>query len=90
MTLSVRYEVARKEDLSSFNRYEESSRRDFVRLVRSRAIGELVLIRLVRGIKQPGFRPSGTMSCERSASPSSSGTRNQAGVTSSVRYEVAR
>ena len=46
-TSSVQYEVAHKENLSSFIRYEESSRWDFVRPERSRAKRELVLVRPV-------------------------------------------
>ena len=65
------------EGSSSFVWYEESSRRDFVRLVRSHTNEGL-------------SSPYGTLSCERKACPLSSGTRNQAGSTSSVRYEVVR
>ena len=50
-TSSIWYDVVRMECLSSFIRYEESSWRDFVHSVRSRAIGGLVLVRPVRGIK---------------------------------------
>ena len=57
---SVRYEVARNEDLSSSMWYVESSKRDFILSVRSHAKGEHVLVRLVRGIKQAGLHPSGT------------------------------
>ena len=57
---SVRYEVAGNEDLSSSIRYEESSRLHYVCLVQSHTRGELVLVRLVRGIKLAGLRPFGT------------------------------
>ena len=50
-------QFTRKEGLTTFILYEESSTRDFVP-VRSRTKGELVLIRLVRGIKQAGLRLS--------------------------------
>ena len=44
---SIHYEVARKAGLSLSVRYEESSRPDFVRLVRSHTKGELVIVRSV-------------------------------------------
>ena len=50
-TSSIWYEVARKEGLFLSIQYEKSSRRDFVRLVRSCENGALVLVHLVRGIK---------------------------------------
>ena len=87
---SVRYEVERNVSLPSSVWYEESSWLDFVRLVRSRAKGEHVLVRLVRGIKHVGHRPSSTKSHERRACPHLSGTRNQASGTTSIRYKVAR
>ena len=87
-TTFIRYEAARKENLSSSIRYVESIKQDFVRPVRSRVKGELVLDRLVRGIKQVGLLPSGTKSCERKACLRPSGTRNQKGGTSSVRDVV--
>ena len=87
---SVQHEVTRKESLSSSICYEESSMRDFVRPIRSRVKGELVLVRSVRGIKQAGLRLSDTMSREKRACPRPSSTRNQARWTSSVRYEVTR
>ena len=59
-TSSVRYEVARKEVLSSFIRYVKSSTRDFVCLVHKRAC------------------------------PHTSGMRNRADYTSSIKYEVTR
>ena len=64
--------------------------RDFVRPVRSHAKGGLVLVRPVREIKLAGLRPFGTKSCERWACPHMSGTRNRAGYTSSIHYEVTR
>ena len=87
-TLSVMYEVTRKESLSSSIQYEEQSRRDFVRPVRSHMKGELVLIHPLRGIKQAGLRPSYTKSRKRRACPRSSSTRIQLCGTSSVRYEA--
>ena len=78
------------ESLFSFVRYEESSRWDYICLLQSRSNGGLVLVHLVRGFKQAGLRPSGMKSCESIACPHPSGARNQAGGTSSVRYEVAR
>ena len=63
---------------------------DFVRPVRSRAKGEQVLVRPVQGITLAGLRPSGTKSHEMKACPLLSGTRNQAGGTPFVCYEVAR
>ena len=89
-TSSIRYEVKRKESMTSSFHNEESSRRDFIRLIGSRAIGGLVLVRLVRGIKQAGLRQSGMMSHDRRACPCHSSTRNQASWTSSVWYEVVR
>ena len=76
--------------MSSSVRHGESRWRDFVCLLRSRSKGGLVLVRLVRGIKQVGLRPFGTKLCEWRACPCSSGTRIQSGKTSSVRYEVTR
>ena len=76
--------------MSSSVRYEESSSSDFVRPVRSRAKGADVLVRLVSGIKQAGVHPSGTKSCDTKACPRLLSSRNHAGGTSSVRYEVAR
>ena len=70
--------------------YEESSRLDFVGTVRSHAKGGLALIRLLRGIKQAALHLSGTKPRERRASQHPSGTMNQAGGTSSIRYEVVR
>ena len=71
-------------------RYEESSMRDFVRPVRSHVKGGLVLVCPVREIKLAGLRPFGTKSCERRACPHMFGTRNRAGYTSSIHYEVTR
>ena len=64
-TSSVRYEVTRKESLSTSVWYDESSRRDFVHQVQSSVKGELVLVRPVLGIKQAGLHLSGTMSHDR-------------------------
>ena len=50
-TSSVNYNVVRKVSISSSIWFEETSRRDFVPLVRCHAKGVLVLIRRVRGIK---------------------------------------
>ena len=52
--------------------------------------GGLVLVRQVRGIKPAGLRPSDTKSRKWRAGPRPSGTRNQVGGTSSVRFKVAR
>ena len=87
-TSSVQYESVQMESTSSFVRYKESSRWDFVCLLRSRTIGWQVLVRLVQGIKQAGLRLSSTKSHDRMACSSPSGMRNQAGWTSFVRYEV--
>ena len=76
--------------MSSSARYEESSGRDFIRLVRCHVKVGLVLVYPVRGIKQAGLRPFSTKSHEGRARPRPFGTLNQAGGTSSVRYEVAR
>ena len=84
------YVDTQKENLSSSVRYVESIRQEFVRLVGSRAKGELVLVRLVLGIKLAGHRLSGTKLSETKASPHPFGTRNQVGGTSSIRYDVAR
>ena len=89
-TSSIRYEVARKEGLSSSVRYVESSRWDYVCLVYKHANGQLVLVRPVRGLNQAGLRTSGTKSHERRASPCPSGTWNIAGVISSVWFEVSQ
>ena len=86
----VRYKVTRNEGLSSSIQYEESSKRDFVRPIRSCAKGWLVLVRLERGIKQAGLRPSVTKSCDRNACPRPAGTRNQASGTTSIQYEVVQ
>ena len=85
-----RYVIVRKEGKSSSIRYEKSSKQDFVRLVQSHVKEVLVLVHLVRGIKQAAVRPSGTKSRERRACPRPSGNRNQAGGTSSIMYEVVR
>ena len=91
-------EVARMEGLSTSIRYEESSRQNFIhlvqsyskggfvliRLVRCRVKGKLVLFRSVRGIKLAKLHTTGPKSCEWRACPCQSGTRNQAGGTSSV------
>ena len=90
LSSSLRYDVTRKESFSSFVQYEESRRWEFVHPVRSSVKGELVLVRPERGIKQARHRPSGTKTCERRACPHPSGTRNQAGCTLSVQYEVKR
>ena len=50
-TSSIWFKFARKEGLTSSVQYKESSTRDFVRPVRSRANGELVLVCPVRGRK---------------------------------------
>ena len=81
---SILYEVVRMESTSSSVRNEESSRRNFVCLVRSRTNGDLVLVLLVRGIKHAGIRTSGTKSHNWRAYPIPSGTKNQAAGTSSV------
>ena len=70
--------------------YEKTTKRDYVRPLRSCVKGEPVLIRLLRGIKHAGLCPSGTKSCKRKACPLTSVTRNQAGGTTSVWYEVVR
>ena len=88
-TSLIWYDVARKECMSSFIRYEESSRCDFVCPERSRALGGLVLVCLVRGIKLAGLRPFGTKSRDWRACPRPSCRINQANGTSSVQYEVA-
>ena len=74
---SVLYEVTQKECLTLFVQYEESSRLDFVSLVRRHAKGELVLVLSVRGIKLAGLRLSDTKWCERKACLLPSGVRNQ-------------
>ena len=79
-----------KEILSTSVRYVESTWRVFVRLIRSHAIGGHIIVCPMRGVKHAGLRPSGTKSRESRACPSPSGTRNQAGWTSSVRYEVVQ
>ena len=89
-TSSIRCEVTQKESLSSFVRYEESCRRNFIHLVQSHEKGELVLVCLVRGIKQEGLCSSGSILHETRASPRPFGRRNQASKTLSIRYEVAR
>ena len=89
-TSSIQYDDARKENLSSSVRYEESIRQEFVCPVRSCVKGELVLVRTVRGIKLAGLRLSGTKVCMWKAHSLPSGMRNQAGGTSSASYEVAR
>ena len=63
---------------------------DFVYLIQSRVKGEHVLVCPVRGITLVGLRPSFTRSCERKACPRLLGTRYQAGVTTTVRFEVAQ
>ena len=85
---SIWYEVVRKECMFSSIWYRESRRRHFVRPVRSRAKGDLVHDRRVRGIKQAGYHQSGTKLGERWACPRPSCRRNQVGRTSSIRYEV--
>ena len=87
-TLTVRYEVARMEGLSSSVWYEESSTHDFVRPVRSHVNRDLDHVCPLRGIKQAGLRQSATKSSGRKACPLPSHTRNQAGGTLSVWYEV--
>ena len=67
-TSSIQYEVARNEGLSSSIRYEESSKQDFIRPVRSRTKGEHVLVLHVRGIKQVGLHSSDKKSCKESLS----------------------
>ena len=89
-TSSIQYEGVQTESMSSSVRYKESSRRDFVCLLRSRTIGWLVLVCLVRGIKQAGLHLSSTKSRDRMACFSPSGMRNQAGWTSFVWYKVVR
>ena len=89
-TSSIRYEVARKEGLSTSIRCVESSRRDIVCLVHSHANGLLVLVHPVRGLKHAGLHTSGTKSRKWRACPCLYGTRNKAGGTSSVRFEVSR
>ena len=73
-----------KKSLSTFVRYEKSSKRDFVHLVRSHVIRGHVLVCLVRRIKHAGLHPFGTNSRKRRACPRPSGTRNHASWTSSV------
>ena len=75
-TSSVRYEVVQKGSLSSSVRYEESSMWNFVHLVQSRVIEELVLVCLIRGIKHAGLRPSCTKS-------------RKERLSTSFRYEVS-
>ena len=79
-----------RESLSTFVRYEESLRWDFIRPVRSRVIGGHVIVPLVRGIKHAGLLPSGKKSRERRACPSPSSMRNHAGWASSVWYKVVQ
>ena len=79
---------SRKESLSTFVRYEESSRQDFIHPVHRLVIGGLVLIGPVRGIMHAGLRSFGLISHEKGACPHQYGTRNHAGCTLSVRYEV--
>ena len=76
-----------KESLSTFVWYEELSWQDFARPVCSHAIGGHVVVRPIQGIKHVGLHLSGTKSHERRACPHPSGTRNQAGWTSSIRFE---
>ena len=78
------------ESLSTFLQYEESSRRDFIRLVRCHVIGGHVLVGPVRRIKHARLHPSGTKSRERKACSRPSGMWNHAGWTSSIRYEIMR
>ena len=87
---SVRYEVARKLSLSSSIRYEDSSRQDFVRLVRSHVERKLVLVRPVQGFKWERLRLFGTKKRKKRACPRPFGTRNQSSGTSSIWYEVAQ
>ena len=75
-TSFIQSEVVQKLSLSSFVRYEESSRWDFVHLVRRRAKGEHVLVCPIRGINQAGIRQFGTKSRERSACPRPFGTKS--------------
>ena len=89
-TSSVWCEVTRKKCLSSSIWYRDSSRWHFVHPVRSRAKGELILVRPKRGVKQARIRPSDMKSHERRACPPPSSKRNHVGGTSSIRYEVAR
>ena len=90
--------------MSSSIQYEESSRRDFVHLVRRCTKGELVIVCPLRGINHGGIRQASTKSresrtCPRpfdmklretKACPRPLGTRIRAEWTSSVRCEVAR
>ena len=87
---SIRYEVAQKLCLSLSIWYEDSSKQDFVRLIRSRVKRKLVLVRLVQGFKWERLRPFGTMKREKRACPRPSSTRIQASGTSSIRYKVTR
>ena len=89
-TSPVQYEVTRKKSSSSSVRYEESSRQDFVHLVRRHAKGEHVPVCPVRGINQAGIRQSDTKLRERRACLRQSETRNQVGKTSSIWYEVTQ
>ena len=68
-TSSVRYKDARMENLSSSVQDKESITQEFVRPMGSRTKGNLVLVRLVRGIMQAGLCLSGTKSCETKACP---------------------
>ena len=81
---------SRKGRISTFVRFEELSRRDFAFLVRSRAIGGHIIVRLVYGIKHAGLRPSSMKSHKMRACPHPSSTRNQVGWTLFIRYEVRR
>ena len=76
--------------MSSSVLYDESSRQDFVRPVRSRVKGGLDLVHTVQGIKHAGLRSSSTKLRERRTYPLPSDTRNQSGRNLSVRYEVTR
>ena len=89
-TSSVRYEVVRKESLSTFVQYEESSKRNFFRPVQSSEKGELVLVCSEEGIKQAGLRLPGTKSRKRKPCPRPFGMWNKAGRTSYVCNEVVR
>ena len=66
---------SQEESLSTSVRYEESIRMDFVGQLQSHAIGGLVLVPLVLGIKLVGLHPTGTKSRAWRSGPRSSGMR---------------
>ena len=86
-TSSIRYDVVRKECMSSSGWYEESNRRDYFHPVRSRARRVCPRPSGTR-YQASGFRLSDTESCEKRDCPCPSGT-SKAG-SSSVWYKVVR